>query len=70
MSASTSKFGMSRRSFLKAGAALGVFPAPQVFAQSSEPFRVGFLTVLTGPLAAAASNRKKVPLCSSRSATA
>src|SRR4029077_15450190 len=27
-------------------------PAPRVFAQSSEPLKIGFLTVLTGPLAA------------------
>jgi len=50
---------MSRRSFLKAGAALGVFPAPQVLAQSSEPFRVGFLTVLTGPLAAGGKQQEE-----------
>src|SRR5262249_32651487 len=59
MSANTSKSGMSRRSFLKAGAALGVFPAPQVLAQSSEPFRVGFLTVLTGPLAAGGKQQEE-----------
>jgi len=50
---------MSRRSFLKGGAALGVFPAPQVLAQSSEPFRVGFLTVLTGPLAAGGKQQEE-----------
>ena len=59
MSANTSKSGMSRRSLLKAGAALGVFPAPQVLAQSSEPFRVGFLTVLTGPLAAGGKQQEE-----------
>src|SRR5215467_5594558 len=59
MPANTRKSGMSRRSFLKAGAALGVFPAPQVLAQSSEPFRVGFLTVLTGPLAAGGKQQEE-----------
>src|SRR5262249_61418552 len=59
MSADTSKFGMSRRSFLKAGAALVVFPAPQVLAQTSEPFRVGFLSVLTGPLAAGGKQQEE-----------
>ena len=48
----TGKSGLSRRTLLKAGAALSLFPAPAVFAQAPEPLRVGFLTVLTGPLAA------------------
>ena len=48
----TSKSAISRRTLLKAGAALTLFPAPAVFAQAPEPLRVGFLTVLTGPLAA------------------
>src|SRR5262252_3886990 len=59
MSANTGKSGMSRRNLLKAGAALGVFPATQVLAQSSEPFRVGFLTVLTGPLAAGGKQQEE-----------
>ena len=47
------KFRLSRRTLLKAGAAIGVFPAPNVWAQTTEPLKIGFLTVLTGPLAAA-----------------
>ena len=43
---------ISRRALLKAGAAISVFPAPSVWAQTAEPLRIGFLTVLTGPLAA------------------
>ena len=48
----TGKSGLSRRTLLKAGAAIGMFPAPAVFAQGAEPLKIGFLTVLTGPLAA------------------
>jgi branched-chain amino acid transport system substrate-binding protein len=59
MSEGTSKFVMSRRMLLKAGAALGVFPAPHVLAQSSEPIKVGFLTVLTGPLAAGGKQQEE-----------
>ena len=43
---------MSRRTLLAGAAAAGVLPAPRAFAQSSEPLRIGFLTVKTGPLAA------------------
>ncbi len=46
------KPGLSRRALLQAGAAMSLFPAPAVFAQTAEPLKVGFLTVLTGPLAA------------------
>src|SRR5262247_2983044 len=59
MSAGNSKFGMSRRTLLKAGAAISVFPAPRVFAQSSEPLKIGFLTVLTGPLAAGGKQQEE-----------
>jgi hypothetical protein len=52
MSIGIRKSGVSRRTLLKAGAAISMLPAPRVFAQSSEPLKVGFLTVLTGPLAA------------------
>src|SRR5262245_19823797 len=59
MSAGNNKFGISRRTLLKAGAAISVFPAPHVFAQSSEPLKVGFLTVLTGPLAAGGKQQEE-----------
>ena len=54
MSITKNKSGLSRRSVLKAGAALSIFPAPAVLAQSPEPMKIGFLTVMTGPLAAGA----------------
>src|SRR5262249_60954898 len=59
MSLRNSKVGMSRRTLLKAGAAISVFPAPRVFAQSSEPLKIGFLTVLTGPLAAGGKQQEE-----------
>jgi branched-chain amino acid transport system substrate-binding protein len=59
MSAKNSKFGMSRRSLLKAGVAMSVLPAPSVFAQSAEPLKIGFLTVLTGPLAAGGKQQEE-----------
>ena len=59
MSASYGKFGMSRRTLLKAGAAISVFPAPRVFAQSAEPLKIGFLTVRTGPLAAGGKQQEE-----------
>src|SRR5262249_22631749 len=59
MSVRNSKVGMSRRTLLKAGAAISVFPAPRVFAQSSEPLKIGFLTVLTGPLAAGGKQQEE-----------
>jgi branched-chain amino acid transport system substrate-binding protein len=52
-------FGMSRRALLKAGAAVGIFPAGRVLAQSPEPLRIGFLTVLTGPLAAGGKQQEE-----------
>jgi len=51
--------GISRRTLLKASAAIGVFPAPAVFAQTGEPIRIGFLTVLTGPLAAGGKQQEE-----------
>jgi branched-chain amino acid transport system substrate-binding protein len=44
---------LSRRSFVKATAAggLAAMASPAAFAQSSEPMRLGLLTVKTGPLA-------------------
>ena len=59
MSARNSKFGMSRRSLLQAGAAISVLSAPRVFAQSAEPLKIGFLTVLTGPLAAGGKQQEE-----------
>ncbi len=50
MSGRNGKSAMSRRTLLAAGAAIGILPSRQAFAQSSEPLRVGFLTVNTGPL--------------------
>jgi branched-chain amino acid transport system substrate-binding protein len=51
--------GISRRTLLKASAAVGIFPVPAVFAQSAEPLRIGFLTVLTGPLAAGGKQQEE-----------
>src|SRR5690348_24603 len=59
MSSKNGKPGMSRRTLLKAGAALSVLPAPAVFAQGAEPLRIGFLTVLTGPLAAGGKQQEE-----------
>jgi branched-chain amino acid transport system substrate-binding protein len=53
MSAGKRRSGLSRRTLLKAGGALmSAYPAPQLLAQTAEPLKIGFLTVLTGPLAA------------------
>ena len=59
MSISKNKSGLSRRTLLKAGAAISVFPAPAVLAQSPEPLKIGFLTVLTGPLAAGGKQQEE-----------
>jgi branched-chain amino acid transport system substrate-binding protein len=59
MSIGIRKSGVSRRTLLKAGAAISMLPAPRVFAQSSEPLKVGFLTVLTGPLAAGGKQQEE-----------
>jgi branched-chain amino acid transport system substrate-binding protein len=59
MPARNKKFGMSRRTLLKAGAAISILPAPRVFAQSPEPLKIGFLTVLTGPLAAGGKQQEE-----------
>jgi len=50
---------VSRRALLKAGVALSMFPAPHVRAQSKEPLKIGFLTVLTGPLAAGGKQQEE-----------
>jgi branched-chain amino acid transport system substrate-binding protein len=59
MSVRNNKFGLSRRTLLKAGAAISILPAPRVFAQSAEPLKIGFLTVLTGPLAAGGKQQEE-----------
>ena len=51
--------GVSRRTLLKASAAIGIFRAPAVLAQTPEPLRIGFLTVLTGPLAAGGKQQEE-----------
>ena len=59
MSIPSRKSGMSRRTLLKAGAAISMLPASRVFAQSPEPLKIGFLTVLTGPLAAGGKQQEE-----------
>lgn len=51
--------GLSRRTLLRAGAAYSILPAPYVLAQSAEPLKIGFLTVLTGPLAAGGKQQEE-----------
>jgi branched-chain amino acid transport system substrate-binding protein len=55
----TAKSALSRRALLKAGAAITFFPAPAVLAQTAEPLKIGFLTVLTGPLAAGGKQQEE-----------
>src|SRR5229473_7817212 len=59
MSGRNGKSAMSRRTLLAAGAAISILPSRQAFAQSSEPLRVGFLTVNTGPLAAGGKQQEE-----------
>jgi branched-chain amino acid transport system substrate-binding protein len=56
---SARKSALSRRALLKAGAAFSILPAPSVFAQSAESLKIGFLTVLTGPLAAGGKQQEE-----------
>src|SRR3974390_2398511 len=51
--------GISRRVLLQAGAAMGVYPVPQLLAQTPGPLKIGFLTVLTGPLAAGGQQQEE-----------
>ena len=44
---------------LKAGAFISVYPAPRLLAQTPEPLKIGFLTVLTGPLAAGGQQQQE-----------
>ena len=46
------KLAISRRTLLVGGAALSMVRSRQAFSQTSEPLKIGFLTVNTGPLAA------------------
>jgi branched-chain amino acid transport system substrate-binding protein len=52
MRGSNGSFAISRRALLAGGAALGVLPSRRAYSQRSEPLKIGFLTVNTGPLAA------------------
>src|SRR6516225_3518385 len=51
--------GISRRTLLKAGVLMSAYPAPQLLAQTPEPLKIGFLTVLTGPLAAGGQQQQE-----------
>src|SRR6266849_9033255 len=59
MSARKSLSGISRRMVVKAGAFISVYPAPQLLAQTLDPLKIGFLTVLTGPLAAGGQQQQE-----------
>src|SRR5262249_60341226 len=59
MSGSKGKFATTRRTLLAGGAAISILPSRQAFAQSSEPLRIGFLTVKTGPLAAGGKQQEE-----------
>src|SRR3954451_22743465 len=59
MGIGSTNLGLSRRALLKAGAALSVLPSGRAFAQSAEPLKIGFLTVLTGPLAAGGKQQEE-----------
>ena len=51
--------GISRRMLLQAGGSVGFYPNPQVIAQTPKPLKIGFLTVLTGPLAAGGQQQEE-----------
>ena len=51
--------GISRRALLAGAAAIGVLPVRRVRAQASEPLKIGFLTVDTGPLAAGGKQQEE-----------
>ncbi len=59
MSGRTSTSAISRRALIGAGAAIGMLPSWRALAQSSEPLRIGFLTVKTGPLAAGGAQQEE-----------
>src|SRR5712671_2177324 len=58
MSGRNRKSAMSRRTLLAAGAAVSMLPSRLAFAQS-QPLRIGFLTVKTGPLAAGGAQQEE-----------
>jgi len=59
MSARKRISGISRRMLLQAGVLMTAYPAPRLLAQTSEPLKIGFLTVLTGPLAAGGQQQEE-----------
>jgi branched-chain amino acid transport system substrate-binding protein len=59
MSDKSGIFAVSRRTLLTGGAAISILPARRAFAQTSEPLRIGFLTVKTGPLAAGGKQQEE-----------
>jgi len=59
MSGRNGNLTISRRTLLAGGAAISMLPPRQVFAQSSGPLRIGFLTVKTGPLAAGGKQQEE-----------
>lgn len=59
MRTSPSSFEISRRALLRAGAATVLLPSAAAIAENSEPIRIGFLTVNTGPLAAGGKQQEE-----------
>ena len=53
------KLGLSRRALFAGAAAIGVWPLRRARAQASEPLKIGFLTVDTGPLAAGGKQQEE-----------
>ncbi|MGH6677092.1 MAG: ABC transporter substrate-binding protein [Xanthobacteraceae bacterium] len=53
------KRGLSRRALIAGAAAAGVLPSRYALAQTSEPLKIGFLTVDTGPLAAGGKQQEE-----------
>jgi branched-chain amino acid transport system substrate-binding protein len=50
---------LSRRTLLQAGAAIGLMPQARAWGQAAAPLHIGFLTVLTGPLAAGGKQQQE-----------
>ena len=61
--------GISRRMLLRGGASMGFYPVRRLLAQTPEPLKIGFLTVLTGPLAAGGQQQEEERGFSSASET-
>jgi len=53
------RFAVSRRDVLAGVAAVGAQPLQRAFAQTTEPLKIGFLTVDTGPLAAGGKQQEE-----------